>query len=351
MNRGQNWGVGWLKSVLGAMRCAGVLCAALAGVASATNAMQRAAPQPDRSWENYFGIAILPSGRAIVVGDKGVVMTTDDGGRTWTREPLRKGDKYYDLYSVAFTSEGLRGWIVGDNGVIFRTDDRGATWSEQKAPPGASGALLKIAVGDAQKACAGGEHGVILCTSDGGANWNLQKFDDIGFFDVVFTDPDNAWAVGEFATLLHSSDGGKNWKVQNGGEMGKGDPYFALAFDGHAGLAVGLIGDALETSDGGKTWRARQLPIEHRSLYAVAAVPARAGEFYAAGENGIAALIVGDQVTQVPSGVADAISAATFSPRFAMAVGLSGTLLRSDDGGRHWHSLIHKEQALQTQTQ
>src|SRR5208282_3400209 len=179
MNRGQYWGIGWLKPVWRATLCAGVLCAAVTGVASATGGLT-ATPQPDRSWESYFGVTILPSGRAVVAGDKGVIMTTDDGGRTWTRQMLKKGFKYYDLYSVAFTPDGSRGWAVGDAGVIFRTDDHGATWTEQQGPPGLNSALLKVAVADAQRVCASGEHGVLLCTSDGGATWNLQKFRDIG---------------------------------------------------------------------------------------------------------------------------------------------------------------------------
>src|SRR5207253_9970501 len=177
--------------------------------------LRPATPQPDRSWESYFGVAILPSGRAVVVGDKGVVMTTDNHGHTWTRQQFERNKKYYDLYSVAFTSDGSRGWVVGDNGTIFRSDDGGMSWTEQHVPPGANAALLQIAVADAQKVCIGGEHGVLLCTGDGGATWNLQKFRDIGFFDVVFSDPNNVWAVGEFATLLHSNDLGKSWQVKN----------------------------------------------------------------------------------------------------------------------------------------
>jgi photosystem II stability/assembly factor-like uncharacterized protein len=349
MNRGQYWGIGWLKQVWRAALCAGVLYACVAGVAAAD--ASNAAPQPDRSWESYYGVAILPTGRVVVAGDKGVVMTTDDGGRTWTRQELKRGPKYFDLYSVAFTPDASRGWAVGDEGVIFRTDDRATTWIEQKGPPGLNSALLKVAVFDAQRFCASGEHGVLLCTSDGGANWNLQKFRDIGFFDVLFTDSNNVWAVGEFATLMHSTDGGKTWQVGNGGEIGKGDPLFSIAFEGNQGLAVGLIGTSLQTSDGGKTWQAHELPIGHRSLYTVATVPSQAGEFYAAGEQGLAFLITNGEVTSVPSGVADAIAASAFSPRYGIATGLSGTLLRSDDGGRHWRSLLNKQHMLLTDAQ
>jgi photosystem II stability/assembly factor-like uncharacterized protein len=348
MNRGHYWGIRWRDVLWRAALSVALLCAPVTAAVSATNGL-KASPQPDRSWESYYGVSILPSGRAIVAGDKGVIMTTDDGGRSWTRQILRKGYKYYDLYSIAFTPDGSQGWVVGDAGVIFRTNDQGNTWTEQPGPAGLNTALLKIAVADSRRFCAGGEHGVLLCTSDGGATWNLQKFHDFGFFDVVYSDPNNIWAVGEFATLLHSGDGGKSWQVRNGGEIGKGDPLFALAFSGNQGIAVGLIGTSVQSNDGGKTWQARELANGHRSLYTVSSVPSQAGEFYAAGEQGLATLIANGEVTPVTSGVADAISASAFSSRFGMATGLSGTLLRSDDSGRHWRSLVNKPLLTQAQ--
>lgn len=350
MNRGQNRGIVGLKRACLAALCACLCLAALCGVASATSEAPKATVQPERSWESYFGVAILPSGRAVVVGDKGVVMVTDDQGKTWVRQQLRQGLKYFDLYSVAFTSDGTRGWIVGDGGVIFRSDDHGASWSEQKAAT--TVALLKVAVVDPMKACACGEHGVVLCTTDGGANWHLQKIQDVDFFDLAFADPDNGWAVGEFSTILHTADGGKSWQVQTGGDRaGKQDPYFAIAFGGRDGLIVGQSGVALESSDGGKTWTPGALSVEHRSFYALAALPAQADEFYAAGENGVAGLVTDARVSPLTSGTSKAITAAAFSSRFAMAVGLGGTLTRSEDGGQHWSLLNNREQALQTQAQ
>jgi photosystem II stability/assembly factor-like uncharacterized protein len=353
MNRGRNRGIPAATPIGFAALCVGICLAALVGAASAAGTTPRSMVQPDRSWESYFGVSILPSGRAVVVGDKGVVMVSDDQGRTWARQKLRQGMKYYDLYSAAFTADGSRGWVVGDNAIIFRSDDHGSSWTEQKRPAGVTSALLKVAVADAEKVCACGEHGVIVCTSDGGANWKLQKFHDIGFFDLAFTSADNGWVVGEFATVLHTTDGGASWKVQAGGDQyARADPYFALAFGGgDGGLAVGLAGLALETSDDGKSWKPGELSIEHRSFYTLTPLPARHGEYYAAGEDGVAALIAGGHASQVSSGTSNAITSAAFSPRFAIAVGLSGTILRSDDGGHHWNALTSRDQTLQTRAQ
>ena len=352
MNLGNNRRIGGQRTAWWVLY-AGICCVALYGVASAATGGPQPAPQPERSWENYFGVAILPSGRAIVVGDKGVVMTTEDQGRTWTRQQLVRDGKYYDLYSLAFTADGARGWVVGDNSSIFRTDDHGTTWVPQKAPAGTMGALLKVAVADAQSACASGEHGIILCTSDGGSTWTMQKFQDLGFFDIAMTNPTNAWAVGEFSTVLHTDDAGKSWKVQAGGDrMGKPDPLFAIAFaDTNNALAVGLTGSSLVTSDGGKSWKPADLSVGHRSFYTVSPVPAKPDEYYAGGEEGVAALITDGRVSRVDSGTSNAITSSAFSPRFALAVGLSGTLMRSDDGGQHWSSVTSREQALQTWAQ
>lgn len=348
MNRGQNRGSGdgtpaWLAAL-----CAGLCLATLAGTAFAATGKLRATAQAERSWESYFGVAVLPSGRAVVVGDKGVVMTTDDQGRTWTRRKLSEGDINYDLYSVAFTSDGSRGWLVGDHGSIFRSDDGGETWKSQNSKT--TDAIMKVAVASASTVCAAGEHGAILCTSDGGDDWNLQKFQDTNFFDIAFVDPSNVYAVGEFQTLLHSGDGGKDWKVQSGGDrMTQPDPLFGLAFaDGQNGLAVGLTGDAATTRDGGKTWSNDKLPIEQRSLYTVVPIPGHADTYYAGGENGVAALITDGHLSQVQSGTSNAISGAAFSPRFGMAVGLAGTILLSDDGGQHWHPLNKGDDAQAT---
>jgi len=303
-----------------------------------------------RTWENYFGVAILPSGRGIVVGDKGLLMTSDDKGQTWSRQQLRKGTTAFDLYSVAFTADGSQGWAVGDGGAVFHTSDSGATWNLQ--PNKLAAALLKVAVVDAQKACAVGEHGTVLCTSDGGATWNLQKFEDFVFFDVAFADPQNGWAVGEFATALHTADGGKTWSIQIGGQRSiTADPYFALAFaDASNGLAFGLNGADMVTTDGGKSWKPGTVTGDTRSIYAAVSKPGGGVSLYLGGADGTLGSLDQGKMAAVEGATSNSITGLALSPAFSLAVGMSGTVLRSEDVGQHWSSLTAGA-AVQAQAQ
>jgi photosystem II stability/assembly factor-like uncharacterized protein len=322
--------------------CAGLWLSFASGVARAIpEESQRNAGPTNRTWENYFGVSILPSGRAIVVGDKGLVMTSDDQGKTWTHQQLRNGLTPFDLYSIAFTPDGAKGWIAGDGGSMYRSDDQGKTWTLQ--PTKTAAALMKVAVIDAQKACAVGEHGMVICTADDGATWNSQKFEDMVFFDVTFTDANNGWAVGEFETVLDTIDGGKTWTIKNGGQRTlKADPYFAIAFtDPNNGLVLGLNGIDLKTSDAGKTWTPGALADEPYSFYA--AVPLTtggSGDIYTVGVDGVTGRIARDtKMTRTVSGASNSINAIALTPQFGLAVGLSGTILQTKDSGQSWSGL------------
>jgi photosystem II stability/assembly factor-like uncharacterized protein len=316
----------WLGVALTAVR-------AVADQADAAPARLR-----ERTWENYYGVAILPPDRAIIVGDKGVVMTSNDRGQTWTRRQLSKANRLYDLYSIAFAPGGKRGWIVGDGGAVFRSDDGGVTWTMQES--GQTVALLKFAAVNPDTGCTVGEHGTVLCTDDGGARWHLQKFEDLVFFDVAFTDPQDGWAVGEFATAVHTADGGKTWRVQTGAQRNiSADPYFAIAFASPSdGLVLGLNGVDMVSSDGGKNWKAGMLPGDTRSIFSAVSKPGGSNELYLGGADGLLGSVQNGALVMAPSAVANSITSVAMSANYSLAVGVSGTVLRSEDVGQHWTS-------------
>lgn len=337
MTRGHRATTGGPASIWTMTLCAALALTLIAGVAREARGDQTAGPAKGRTWENYFGVALLPSDRAVVVGDKGLIMTSDDQGHTWQRQQVKKGFKNFDLYSVAFAPDGVHGWAVGDGGAVFRSEDKGATWSSQESKQTA--ALLKVAAIDAQHACAVGEHGTVICTVDAGTTWSAQKFEDFVFFDLAFTDANNGWAVGEFATTIRTADGGKTWAIETGGQRNlTSDPSFAIAFENASnGLILGLNGEDMTTDDGGKTWKSGTLAGQHHSFYAAAGMPSGgAPGIYIGGQDGVTARVAGGEVLAAPSATANSITALALSPHLGLAVGMGGTIMRSTDEGQHW---------------
>jgi hypothetical protein len=101
-----------------------------------------------------------------------MILATEDGGATWTRQQVPAGVTA-TLRAVAFPAAG-RGFAVGDEGMILATEDGGATWTRQQAPSGVRGALRAVAFPAAGRGFAVGDGGTILATGDDGATWTLR---------------------------------------------------------------------------------------------------------------------------------------------------------------------------------
>ena len=77
-----------------------------------------------------FSVDSLP-GRAVAVGEKGVVRESTDGGNTWSRP---SEDDFPTVFTymrdVDFASSGKLGFIVGQTGQIMRSTDAGIAWEQ-----------------------------------------------------------------------------------------------------------------------------------------------------------------------------------------------------------------------------
>lgn len=147
-----------------------------------------------------------------------VVVATIDGGATWTSQPLPDGIR--ELRDLAFVDRE-RGWAVGaltvtqppeagneDPGVILTTTDGGATWTEQARTVGS---LWSVAAVDASTVFAGGAYG-LFSTTDGGATWARQPFALPALDAISFTDPTHGWVTHSmFSTVCRTDDGGRTW--------------------------------------------------------------------------------------------------------------------------------------------
>ena len=244
------------------------------------------------------GVAFVDGARGIVVGSRGSILTTEDGGRSWTPrfsgtdEQIRDVE-YLDADVVfAGTNDGwvLRSldggttWVSIDrlstrpistidvtagilrmidvDGTIGTSADRGETWAISTVP-GLSPYDLEFrdAVNGVASSSSPQDISVHM-TSDGGINWTPASIDEsVRLNGVAYESNDVLWAVGSLGDLLRSQDGGQTWaQAREGFSTQLRDVAFA---DETTGLAVGATDAAglfptycgiWATSDGGATW-------------------------------------------------------------------------------------------------
>jgi photosystem II stability/assembly factor-like uncharacterized protein len=293
------------------------------------------------AWLSLYGVAMRDNGSVFIVGSRGQLMVSNDQGKTWNLQNLhqRPGNVLFqdgDLYAIRFTPDGHSGWIVGEKGLILHSDDDGVSWRVQTS--NVTGSLFNLSVVDAQHAYACGEDGVLLSTVDGGNSWKAFKFKEpITFFDISYTDRSSGWAVGEFEAILHTTDGGNNWNLSNGAlrsDFTVG-PYFSIVLtEPEHALVVGL-GGVVGTADGGKSWTPQKLP-EMVAWYAAAQT---GGQIWLGGQGGRLARPNAAREWVVTRPTFSDVSGVAFSGKTGYAVGLNGTILRTDSAGEQWQAV------------
>ena len=177
------------------------------------------------SSRHVFALQFPTPMRGHGAGDFGVMVHTEDGGRSWTVQQVPQdiqlpesaidigvdpGD--VNLYGLSY-GDADHAWLAGEFGIIMASDDGGRTWRQQRSPVETT--LFGVSFADARRGWAVGSDSVILRTEDGGNTWVPQAAPPLQrpFYDVVVRGP-AGWIVGEAGTVLKSSDGGATWTVE-----------------------------------------------------------------------------------------------------------------------------------------
>lgn len=229
---------------------------------------------------------------------------------------------------LAVSSAGERLVAVGERGIVLLSDDEGATWRQAKVPVGVS--LTAVAFPDAENGYAVGHMGVVLGTRDGGENWSK-------LLDGV-----RAAAIAAEATT--GMDARSSRRVRALVEEGPDKPFLDLFFwNAREGVVVGAYGYGLRTSDGGRTWESMMAALPNPDglhLYGVrAGRGANADDLYIVGEQGLMLRSEdrGRSFTALESPYEGSWFGMSVTPDGALvAYGLKGALQRSDDRGDTW---------------
>lgn len=256
---------------------------------------------------------------------------------------LTPHDKLYDVYF----SDELRGWSVGTRGLILHTDDAGRTWQKQMS--GTEETLFGISFSN-QRGWISGSGGVVLLTVNGGQSWALQRGGTTAsLFSIQFVSETAGFAVGSFGTALRSENGGLNWESLNLNwrvylrelieKKGQMEPHlYDINFvNADLGWIVGEFGLVLHTSDGGKSWKRQTVPVE-KALFRVFFTDENRG--WITGQNGIL-LMTDDQGRHwrsLDAGSQESLFNLVIQGRRGLIVGERGTILTSEDGGITWRA-------------
>ena len=188
--------------------------------------------------------------RLVVVGERGHVLVSDDGGGNWRQAqvPVRA------LLTAVHMHDKRLGWAVGHDALILRTEDGGATWRVAHYAPKEERPLLDVWFRDERYGFAVGAYGYFLATTDGGRTWKPRTIDkdDFHLNAIVSAGAGRLFIAGEAGSIYRSDDGGSTWRKLPSPYSGSW--FSALALDADRLLLFGLRGSMYRSGDGGESW-------------------------------------------------------------------------------------------------
>lgn len=224
--------------------------------------------------------------RLVAVGERGVVIVSDDGGKRWSQSPTPVS---VTLTAVRF-ADSQRGYVVGHAGTVLVTADGGRTWTrkldgrriaeieleaakasgdpvqlksaERLVADGPDKPLLDVLVFDAQHAVVVGAYGIALETRDGGANWTswrarLPNPKELHLY-TARRRANGIVVAGERGLVLQSNNGGAAFTRTATPYAGS---FFASELPAESEIVLaGLRGNVWRSNDNGATWSQLRSP-------------------------------------------------------------------------------------------
>lgn len=293
---------------------AAALCAVQAAAAPVTEALQRPALMVKAPQRAVLLAAALAGERIVAVGERGVVALSDDRGATWRQAACPVS---VTLTMVRF-ADARHGFAVGHGGVVLATEDGGRSWAlrldgrrlaelakasartpeankeaDRLAADGPDKPFLDLLLWDEKRLLAVGAYGIAFHSADGGRSWTpwmerLSNAKALHWY-VARRVGDTLLLAGEQGLMARSDDGGESFRAL--GSPYKGS-WFAgeLKADGSV-LLAGLRGNVWRSADGGASWAQLRSPVP-ATITAMA--PAADGSLLLASQAGVVLRLQGE---------------------------------------------------------
>lgn len=306
--------------------------------------------------DKYLLLDIERAGsRLIAVGARGHIILSDDQGTSWRQASVPVSTL---LTALDFTNDST-GWAVGHGGTILKTIDGGETWKKQfdghianktvtsqaKAQVDEINAAIaaaadEVVVADLQASLEEAEFTLQDALSD--ANVGASK----PFLDVLFFNSSEGIAVGAYGFIFRTKNGGQSW-INHAPSMDNPDRFhlnsIAQLKSGTL-LISGEAGVLFRSTNRGETWDVISSPYEG-SFFGVTGTSVRnvalafglRGHIFRSEDDGVS-------WTQIVTGTESTlVSADDHESGYVTAVGSSGTVMFSKDGGLTFKEFIRSD--------
>ena len=247
----------------------------------------------------------------------------------------------HTLYSIHFIDDNI-GWAGGNDGLLIHTTDGGDTWSPQDTGLGQTNDLFSVYFTDSTHGWVTSVSGKVSYTTDGGDTWKNSpvvfgdKVSDITLRSIHFADSTHGWAVGDKGTVIHTTNGG----VFND-ELESQSVLLEKIFDSETSdtdrkTAISkLIGDYVPPS----SWTEQTSGVTDKTLFSVYFVDNNNG--WAVGESGTILRTVNGGASWIAQtfGDKDLTSVYFIDSNNGWAVGDRGTIIHTTDAGVNWSNM------------
>lgn len=261
----------------------------------------------------------LAGDRFVAVGPRGHVLLAGVADGRWSQVAVPTSA---DLTSVHFVSP-KEGWAVGHGAVVLHTQDGGATWTRQLD----GRQIGQWALDHYQKALAAGDASMQPFADD--AQRLVEEGPGRALLAVWFKDSQTGYIAGAFNLIFKTEDGGQSWQPwMHRTDNPRGLHLTTLVGDAHEVYIVGEQGLILRLDEKQQKFVAVASPYKGTYFGAVMPEP---GSLLVFGMRGQAYLTrnAGQQWTQIETGDASALTGGSvLTPGQVVVVSQAGSVLR-----------------------
>lgn len=192
----------------------------------------------------------LAGDKLVAVGERGHIVVSTDGEKWSQVEVVPTRSTLTSVFSV-----GDRLWAGGHDTVIITSGDGGKTWTRQFFDPDRQQAVMDIYFTDENHGVVIGSYGLYLRTSDGGQTWEdavVNRESDYHLNSLVRFSDGKRLIAGEAGYSYRSYDDGETWEAIV--LPYQGSMWGALKTNRGCVLFYGLRGHVMESCDFGSSW-------------------------------------------------------------------------------------------------